>query len=191
MSGGRRQRARSNEKSPKSANASASENPERGAPSQPARIGDIMVRMGVLTAHQRDEVLEAQRLSPRPFGVLAEELFGVSPSAVERAWARQYAQMAPKVDPSAMSISDAVAGKVSRRQAWQFRVLPISFMDNELVVATTEECLPKAMRFMAWRTETPVSFVLADAPKLGEALCKVHPMGGMRPSDVMLEPRTA
>lgn len=185
MSGGRKQNAKSESgKNPKVASKAPASG--KGA-KQPLRIGDILVRMGVLSESQRDEVLEAQRVSPRPFGVLAEELFGVSQGAVERAWAKQYAELAPKVDPSGMEIPPQVSGQISRRQAWQFRVLPISFSGDELVVATTEECLPKAMRFMAWRAETPVSFVLADGPKLGEALCRVHPMGGMRPSDVMLE----
>lgn len=171
----------------KQSSGSGSNERSRGGPA-PLRIGDILVRTGVLSEGQRDAVLEAQRQGPRPFGVLAEEMFGVNPGSVERAWASQFADLAPKVDPSGMQISGEIAAAVTRRQAWQFRVLPIEFSGGELVVATTQECLPRAMRFMGWRTSSPVSFVLAGAQQLGEALCRVHPMGGMRASDVALAP---
>ena len=48
---------------------------------QTLKLGDLLVQQGVLTVAQRDQVLEAQRLRRRPFGVLAEDLFGVSPAA--------------------------------------------------------------------------------------------------------------
>lgn len=150
------------------------------------RLGDLLVKMSVLTKAQRDSVLEAQRQDHKPFGVLAEEMFGVSPSAVERAWAKQYAQLACIVDPRQLPVGEEAIAAVNRRQAWQFRVLPIEFSGDELVVATTEECLPRAMRFMAWRAEMPVSFVLSEPEALGEALCKHHPMAGMRAEDVRL-----
>ena len=50
-------------------------------------LGDLLVRNGVMTARQRDDVLDAQRTRGGPFGALAEEMFGVSPRAVEQAWA--------------------------------------------------------------------------------------------------------
>ncbi len=152
------------------------------------RMGDLLVHMGVMTEDQRDQVLEAQKQSPKPFGVLAEKMFGVSPSDVERAWARQFAQLAATIDPRALEVPAEVSAAINRRQAWQFRVLPLELRGTELVVATTEECLPRAMRFMGWRVDRPVSFVLAEPEQLGEALCTHHPMGGMRASDVRLAP---
>lgn len=150
------------------------------------RIGDILVRMGVISEVERDEILVAQEARSRPFGVLAEEMYGVSAASVERAWAAQFAHLAPRVKAMEVSINDAVRNSVTRRQAWQFRVLPIDRVERELVVATTEECLPRAMRFMAWRVESPVSFVLSEPMDLGEALCRVHPMSGMRAEDVVM-----
>ena len=64
--------------------------------------------------------------------------------------------------------------------------MPLYFSDAELVVATTEECLPRAMRFMAWRSPAEVSFVLSDASSLGVGLCRLYPMAGMSPDDVPL-----
>ena len=46
-------------------------------------IGQLLVQQGVLTHKQVQHILEVQRLSHRPFGDLAERLYGVSPEAVE------------------------------------------------------------------------------------------------------------
>ena len=51
------------------------------------RLGDLMVEHGVLSSTQRDEIVAHQQVSGRPFGLLAEEMYGVDPRAVERAWA--------------------------------------------------------------------------------------------------------
>lgn len=153
--------------------------------SGPMRIGDVLVGMGVLTPAQRDAVLEAQRVRHRPFGVLAEEMFDVSPETVESAWASQFSELAPHVDPAGAPIPKEALAAISRRQAWQFRVLPLWFSGDELVVATTRENLARAMRFVAWRIERPVSFVIAEPRRLGEALCEHYPMAGMTPDDVV------
>ena len=50
------------------------------------RLGDLLVRNGALTPAQRDSVLDYQKLTGRPFGELAERLFGVGQRAVEDAW---------------------------------------------------------------------------------------------------------
>ena len=49
------------------------------------RLGEILIRQGVLTESQVNQILMTQRSSQRPFGLLAEQMFGLSPNAVERA----------------------------------------------------------------------------------------------------------
>jgi hypothetical protein len=55
--------------------------------------------------------------------VLAEELFGICPSAVERAWAEQYASYATSMDPRSVEPGEEALKLITKRQAWQFRVL--------------------------------------------------------------------
>ena len=148
------------------------------------RLGDLLVRQGVLTEEQRDAVLAEQRLVGRPFGALAERMFGVNPADVERAWAAQYAQMAEHVDPRSSEIDPYALRLVERRQAWQFRVLPLRFSGEDLVICTTETHLPRAMRFTGWRIGHPVRFVLAPPLQLGEALVAHYPIAGMPPDMV-------
>ena len=57
---------------------------------QGIQIGQLLVEQGVLSAEQVEHILTVQRASHRPFGDLAERLFGIEPQAVEDAWVEQY-----------------------------------------------------------------------------------------------------
>lgn len=153
------------------------------------RLGDLLVKSGALTPEQRDAVVEYQRASGRPFGAIAEDLFGVCPAVVEDCWAQQYASIAPRIDPRTASVDPASLELVDRRQAWQFRVLPIgpqpgSTLDAELVVCTTQDHLVRALKFTGWKIKQPCYFVLAEPLALGEALMRHYPMPGMTPQSV-------
>lgn len=147
-------------------------------------LGELLVRNHVMTAEQRDAVLEAQRGRGGPFGVLAEEMFGVSPQAVEAAWAEQYASIAPRIDPRGIEVHPRVLELINRRQAWQFCMLPLTFDAEDLVACTTQEHLVRALKFAGWRLGQSCRFVLSDAAHLGEALCRHYPMAGMCPTIV-------
>ena len=142
------------------------------------RLGDLLVRQGVLTEGQRDQILEFQRTHRRPFGELAETLFGVAPEAVEQAWAMQYAMLAESIDPRVEPVRADALALVSRRQAWQFKVLPLGQAGGEVRVCTTREHLARALRFVGWRVCAPCHFVLAEADHLGEALMSHYPITG-------------
>ena len=47
------------------------------------QIGQLLVEQGVLTEEQVRHILQVQKMSHRPFGDLAERLFGINPKAVE------------------------------------------------------------------------------------------------------------
>ncbi|MEL7474379.1 MAG: hypothetical protein AAGK04_13760 [Planctomycetota bacterium] len=151
------------------------------------RLGDLLVRSGALTEDERDAIVDAQGVSRRPFGVIAEEMFGVDPGVVERAWAEQYAASTRFVDLEACHPSPDVIGEVDRRQAWQFAMLPMERDGDELVCCTTAAHLPRALRFAGWRLGGSVSFVVSDRQRLGAALARCYPMGGADAED-LLEP---
>jgi len=148
------------------------------------RLGDLLVLKGVLTVPQRDSVLEYQRFTGRPFGELAERLYGVDQKVIEETWAEQYASIAPRVDPRSERVEDGALTLIDRRQAWQFRVLPLRFEDRELRICTTQENLVRALRFAGWKIQAPCYFVLSEALTLGEALMRHYPMAGMSPGVV-------
>jgi hypothetical protein len=142
------------------------------------RLGDLLVARGVLEEAQRDEILAEQSLSGRPFGALAERMFGVSPRDIEQAWAEQYSSLAPTADLDAEEPEPYALSLIERRQAWQFRVLPLRFDGDELLVCTTRENLPRALRFTGWSIGHRCVFVITSAEQLDAALERHYSMGG-------------
>ncbi len=142
-------------------------------------IGTLLLNRGVITAQQLEQILERQRTTHRPFGEIAEEMVGVRAKDVERAWAEQYAQTTRWVDPTLEPVDPAVHDLVSRRQAWQFRVLPMGYDGSELMICTTQEGLVRAMNFAARQIPVTCYFVLTKLDQLAEALMRRYPMEGM------------
>jgi len=145
------------------------------------RIGDVLVGMGVLNSQQVDAVLTEQRRTGRPFGVIAERLFDLDPKVVDRAWAEQYASNSTLVDPLKERCDLEVVKTVTRRQAWQFKVLPLRRdTTGDVMVCTSKENLPRALRFAYGHFGPSCCFVVCDDERLLDALEKHHPMPGAR-----------
>ena len=150
-------------------------------------IGTLMVNKGVITPQQLEAILEKQKITHRPFGEIAEEMCGVKARDVERAWSEQYAQTTRWVDPTIEPCDPAVHDLVSRRQAWQFRVLPLGYDGSELMVCTTQEGLVRAMNFAARQIPVTCYFVLAKLDQLAEGLMRQYPMEGMSAETIVGE----
>ena len=140
------------------------------------QIGQLLVQQGVLTEKQVQHILTVQRSSHRPFGDLAERLYGVSPEAVEDAWVYQYVQMAGVVDLAELEVDKQCLRCINRRQAWQFQILPTHHDDQHLNIATDAEHLIRAVNFSTRRIDEPVYFVIANRQQLREFLMKHYPV---------------
>ncbi|NOG55762.1 MAG: hypothetical protein HND57_15785 [Planctomycetes bacterium] len=136
----------------------------------PLRLGELLIRQGILVEPQVRAILEEQQRTGRPFGQLAEQMYGIDARDVEHAWAVQYAQLCERVNLESESIDPDVLALVSRRQAWQFMVFPLRRDGSEIVIATTPNDLPRAARFIAWHLGEPVYFVLTTQKRLVKAL---------------------
>jgi len=143
------------------------------------KLGELLVEQGALTVHQRDEILKIQLDSPRPFGVIAEERFGVSPGDIEQAWASQYAMIATRVDPLSAEVSEETLAMLTSRQAWQFGLIPINEHDHEIEFVTSMECLARALRFVGWRIPSLCTFGICDLPTLKLGLSMHYPIENM------------
>ena len=148
------------------------------------RLGQLLVESGVLTGDQVDRIVSKQETTGEPFGLLAERLFGTDPLAIEEAWAQQYAGLTRTVNPDVEVFDVKAAELVTRRQAWQFRILPLRFEGREMIVATTRQHLRRALRFATNVIGVPVFFVMTDSEALGRALCAHYPLPGMTPSSI-------
>lgn len=140
------------------------------------RIGQLLVEQGVLSDIQVEHILKVQKESGRPFGDLAERLFGISPKAVEDAWVEQYIRTAGVVDLNDIEIEKQCLRTLNRRQAWQFHVLPTSRGEGEISVATHPENLVRAVNFATRTLDEPVYFMLAERTQLREFLMKHYPV---------------
>jgi hypothetical protein len=134
------------------------------------------VEQGVLTETQVQHILKVQRQSHRPFGDLAERLFGIDPRAVEDAWVQQYVRLAGTIDLDEVEFDTNCLRLLNRRQAWQFHLLPTNRSGENLNLATDAESLVRAVNFSARKLDEPVFLQIAERKQLREFLMKHFPV---------------
>lgn len=142
------------------------------------KLGEFLVKRGAITDAQVRAVLEAQRGTGKPFGLLAEEMFGVDPSTVVAAWTEQYELWTGTVQLDDERPQEAALRTLTSRQAWQFRVLPLSFELRTLRLCTDRASLPRALRFCCHQVGPECYFVLTSAQELDRGLRRYFPMDG-------------
>ena len=140
------------------------------------QIGQLLIEQGVLTSKQVDHILRVQKISHRPFGDLAERLFGISPQAVEDAWVQQYIRMVGTVDLDDQKMDEQCLRLLNRRQAWQFHLLPMSRGEENVNMATSAENLVRAVNFSAKKLDEPVYFQIAERKQLCDFLMRHYPV---------------
>ena len=154
------------------------------------KLGELMVRQGLLTEAQVAEVLAAQARRTEPFGSICERLFGIAPELVEGAWVEQYSVLTEGLTPDFSRQDPSVLNVITRRQAWQFRIVPVCWDEGSLVLTTTRDQMARALRFATKVIPFPVYFLLIDSEKMAEALNSSYPMQGMDAAVVLGELET-
>lgn len=139
-------------------------------------IGQLLVEQGTLTDQQVRHVLKVQKMSHRPFGDLAERLYGIDPKAVEDAWVEQYLRVTGVIDLEDVEIDTECLRVLNRRQAWQFHLLPLVNDGETVQVATSREDLVRSINFASRRINEPVQFVIAERKQLRDFLMKHYPV---------------
>jgi len=140
------------------------------------QIGQLLVEQGVLSKSQVNHILKIQKMSHRPFGDLAERLYGIDPKAVEDAWVEQYVRLTGVVDLEQQEIDTECLRTLNRRQAWQFHLLPINRLQENLNMATSAKDLVRAVNFTCRKLDEPVYFLIAERAQLREFLMKHYPV---------------
>lgn len=140
------------------------------------QIGELLVEQGVLTRRQVEHILKVQKMSHRPFGDLAERLYGIDPKAVEDAWVEQYLRVVGVIDLEDQEIETECLRMLNRRQAWQFHMLPLNRDRETLSMATSPDNLIRSVNFATRALEEPVHFLIAERHQLREFLMKHYPV---------------
>ena len=146
------------------------------------RIGALLIRDRVLDRQQVRTLLQLQRCTAQPLGVLAERLYGIDPRRIEKAWVDQYAQLGTLVDLDTQMVDRETLALLTRRQAWQFQLLPLRREGGLLVMATTRQRLVRAVGFSWKRLGEPFYILLSDHRKLIAHLRIHYPWPAMKPS---------
>lgn len=139
------------------------------------QIGELLVEQGVLKREQVRHILKVQKMSHRPFGDLAERLYGIDPKAIEDAWVEQYIRTAGLIDLEDHEVETECLRMLNRRQAWQFHLLPVN-RDENLNVATDTTSLVRAVNFSTRRIDESVYMLIAERDQLREFLMKHYPV---------------
>ena len=139
-------------------------------------IGQLLVEQGVMTARQVQHILRVQRACNRPFGDLAERLYGITPKAIEDAWVEQYIRTAGLTDLEALEFDKECLRVLHRRQAWQFHLLPVNRESDRLNLATDASNLARAVNFSTRRIDDEVFFLVAEREQLREFLMRHYPV---------------
>ncbi|MGA1224841.1 MAG: hypothetical protein ACO31E_09765 [Phycisphaerales bacterium] len=142
------------------------------------RIGEMLVRMGVLDRVQVEAILDEQQSTSEAFGAIAERVYGIPPETIERAWIEQSQERATMFDPE-RGIDDDARDLVIRRQAWQFGIVPLRLDDGYLIAATSRKQLPRAVRVATRVLGMPVQFEIADDEELSTLLAHQYPIRGL------------
>jgi len=140
------------------------------------QIGQLLVEQGALTQAQVEHILKVQKMSRRPFGDLAERLYGIKAKAVEDAWVEQYVRMAGVVDLEEQHIDTECLRLLNQRQAWQFHLMPLNREEMDLRMATSPKDLVRAVNFSGKALDEPVHFLIAERLQLREFLMKHYPV---------------
>lgn len=140
------------------------------------QIGQLLVEQGVLTELQVQRIVHEQKKTHRPFGDLAERIYGITPKAVEDAWIEQYLRTVGTVDLEDVEFDLECLRVLNRRQAWQFHMLPMYHDQTHLNIATSAENLVRSVNFSARRIDEPVYIQIAEREQLREFLMKHYPV---------------
>lgn len=139
-------------------------------------IGRLLVEQAVLTKEQVTHILDVQKTSHRPFGDLAERLYGVDPRAVEDAWVQQYVSRTGAVNLDTLEFDSDVLSVVTTRQAWQFHLMPLKRDEDSIHVATTAGNLVRCVNFATRRFNEPAHFVIASDRQIRQYLMRHYPV---------------
>jgi type IV pilus assembly protein PilB len=103
----------------------------------PRRIGQILVDLGFLTDEQLEIVLEEQEQQPGALlGRIAEDMQLITDEQLIQALAEQMGMQTVSLEDA--EFDDEVIGKITETMSQLYRVVPLSFEDDVLTVATCD-----------------------------------------------------
>jgi type IV pilus assembly protein PilB len=137
-----------------------------------ARIGDLLVKEGVITAAQLQQALDHQKKNGGRLGSCLVKLAFVSEEDVTTFLSRQYG--VPSINLSYFDLDPAVAKLIPEDTARRYEVLPLSRVGSSLTIAMTDPTNVFAMDDIKFMTGFNIEPVVASEAAIQEALKKLY-----------------
>jgi type IV pilus assembly protein PilB len=150
-----------------------------------ARIGDLLVKEGVITAAQLQQALEAQKKGGGRLGSCLVKLNFVSEEDVTTFLSRQYG--VPSINLSYFDLDPAVAKLIPEDTARRYEVLPLSRVGSSLTIAMTDPTNVFAMDDIKFMTGFNIEPVVASEAAIQEAFKKLYGAEGDSVKNMMAE----
>ena len=120
-------------------NAVASDDADAGGAAQakpPARLGEKLVQLGLISADQLQIVLTEQRTTKKLFGAILVEMGFMTESALGEVLAESSGTQ--KFDPKSCMLDLSVVRRISKEIAARHKVIPVSYENNVLQLAMAD-----------------------------------------------------
>ena len=133
-----------------------------------ARIGDLLVKEGVITAAQLQQALEAQKKGGGRLGSVLVKLNFLSEEEVTTFLSRQYG--VPSINLSYFDLDPTIAKLIPEDTARRYEVLPLSRVGSSLTIAMTDPTNVFAMDDIKFMTGFNIEPVVASEQAIQDAL---------------------
>lgn len=134
------------------------------------RFGEVLARIVSLNRHDVYEILAEQAGSRKKFGQIALAWSLCEPTHVWQAWTQQLVGRTPRVNLAQFGIDSQATAELPGWVASALNVVPVRLTEDRLIVATTASALPRATELLASHSRKPITFVLAGADEIRQAV---------------------
>jgi len=136
------------------------------------KLGQILLKEGLITQHQLDEAIRIQERVNARLGRVLIKLGYVEHKTIAECISRQY--NLPMVDIKELNISEKVIKQVPYELAKKHLAIPLDFKDNTLVIALADPTDSYAIEDIQFKTNLPIKASLATESDIIDAFRKYY-----------------
>jgi len=136
------------------------------------KLGQILLKEGLITQHQLDEALKIQKKVNARLGRILTKLGYVENKTIAECLARQYNFSV--INISELNIPERVIKQIPYEVAKKHLAFPIEYKDNTLVVAMVDPTDSYAIEDIQFKTNLPIKATLATENNIIDAYRKYY-----------------
>jgi type IV pilus assembly protein PilB len=136
------------------------------------RLGQILLKHGLITQHQLQEALNIQTRANVPLGRILVRLGYVESRTIVECLSKQL--KLPVIDIAGLDIPDRVIKQVSFEVAKQHLAIPIAYKDDTLIVAMADPSNSNAIEEIQFKTNLAITVYLATEESIINAFRKYY-----------------